>query len=308
MWWVGTGQTCRTNWITHQTLPQLLQKSMTAREGLTLITHPHWATLGQQFPFPGHFTLNSCKHSRTPKSITPSSSKAFIKHRANTPISAISTWGRFPCSTGYFCDKVPSLSNFSQGQGQPKWPSYSTLTTSSTMERLLLINRQQYGRQDGVQEHQLPPCSHYSVPEPGINTFTAMDSQSKKETKAKGWWTPHTVNSKQLILVLWPNGISIPIPRSPAKTHKSFWCFWIWARAFLSSSSCSCLAICKSCCTRRLRWTFVAKWCSTGNKHRQEPSNQAAELHCVNKINQVGGRFQPRKEERSWQGNTKKSL
>lgn len=96
--------------------------------------------------------------------------------------------------------------------------------------------------------------------------------------------------------MLWPNGTLIPIPRSPAQTHKSFWCFWIWARAFLSSSSCSCLAICKSCCTRRLRWTFVAKWCSTGNKHRQEPSNQAAELHWVNKINQVGGNSSPERK------------
>lgn len=132
----------------------------------------------------------------------------------------------------------------------------------------------------------------------------------RNRNKSKRLMKPHTVKSKQLmlILVLWPNGTSIPLPRSAAQTHKSFWCFWIWARAFLSSSSCSCLAICKSCCTRRLRWTFVAKWCSTGNKHRQEPSNQAAELHCMSKINQVGGRFQSRKEDRFWQGNTKQSL
>lgn len=212
------------------------------------------------------------------------------------------------CSTRYFCGTVPSLSNFSQAQGQHKWSRYHIFTTSSRMGRLLLMDRQQYLRQDGFLNHLLPYCSHSSVPEPGITTFTAVDSQRKKETKTKGWWTPHTAHSEQLLLVLWPNGTRIPIPRSPAQTHKSFWCFWIWARAFLSSSSCSCLAICKSCCTRRLRWTFVAKWCSTGNKHRQEPSNQAAELHWVNKINQVGGRFQPRKEDRSWQGNTKQSF
>lgn len=102
-------------------LPQLLQKSVTAREGLSPQHPSHWATLEQQFPFPGHFTLNSFKHTQAlsavsaAKSITPSSSIAFIRHRANTPLSAIPTRGRFPCSTGYFCGMLPSLSNFSQG-------------------------------------------------------------------------------------------------------------------------------------------------------------------------------------------------
>lgn len=79
----------------------------------------------------------------------------------------------------------------------------------------------------------------------------------------------HQVETKQLISALWPNGMSVQTAQS--YTHRSFWRFWIWARAFRSSSSCSCLATCKSCCTRRLRWMFVAKWCSTGNKHKQEP-------------------------------------
>lgn len=83
-------------------------------------------------------------NNRTPKSITPSSSKAFIRHREKTPLSAISTRERIPCSTGYFCGTVPSLSNFSQGQGQHKQPSHTILTTSSTMGRLLLMDRQQY--------------------------------------------------------------------------------------------------------------------------------------------------------------------
>lgn len=134
-----------------------------------------------------------------------------------------------------------------------------------------------------------------------ISTFKARDNKRKKEIRSKGWstWTPHTVN--QLISVLCPNGTSTSI--APSQTHKSFWCFW--ARAFKSSSSCSCLATCKSRCTRRLRWTFVAKWCSTGNKHRQESPNQPAKFQSVMK--QVRGRFLTRKDS-SWQGNNRQDL
>lgn len=75
--------------------------------------HPsHWATLEQQFPFPGHFTLKSCKQTQELSALS-----AAGQQRVNTPLSAIPTRGRFPCSTGYFCGMLPSLSNFSQGQG-----------------------------------------------------------------------------------------------------------------------------------------------------------------------------------------------
>lgn len=88
--------------------------------------------------------------------------------------------------TLYFCGAVSSFSDFSQGQDQCKWPSYPALPTGSRTRRLLPVVWQQNPSQDGLQGHLLPPCPHYSVPEPSINTFMASDSQRKKETKAKG--------------------------------------------------------------------------------------------------------------------------
>lgn len=126
----------------------------------------------------------------------------------------------------------------------------------------------------------------------------------RKEKQKADQPEPHalSINSNQSSWFQCSEQMGLTFQQPPSQTHKSFRCFWIWAHAF-RSSSCSCLATRKSCCTRRLRWTFVAKWCSTRNKHRQEPPNQPAKLHGVNKTKQVGGRFQARKEDSSWQGN-----
>lgn len=167
---------------------------MTAREGLSPNTHAHRATLEQQFP--SQVTscwINSCKHTQglSVQQDTKSIHQAQGKHTniCNFHMREIS------CSTRYFCGTVPSLSNFSQAQGQHKWSRYHIFTTSSRMGRLLLMDRHQYLRQDGLLDHLLPYCSHSSVPEPGITTFTAVDSQRKKETKQKAD-EPHTLSTQ----------------------------------------------------------------------------------------------------------------
>lgn len=52
-----TGHSVRSGVYHSNSLPQLLQKSVTARKGLSPNTHLHQLTLGQQLLFPGCFTL-----------------------------------------------------------------------------------------------------------------------------------------------------------------------------------------------------------------------------------------------------------
>lgn len=54
-------------------------------------------------------------------------------------------------------------------------------------------------------------------------------------------------------------------------THMRRCCLWLSALARRSSSSCRRLATCRSCCTRRLLWTFEARWLSTGGVKEEKP-------------------------------------
>lgn len=168
---------------------------MTAREGLSPNIYPHRATLEQQFPFPGHFTLNRCKHKQGLSTVSAAghqkaSHPAPQKHSTSTGQThqylQFPHKGDSPVALGIFLWQGSFTLKLQPGIRSTQVAKLPHFDNKQYNGRLLLIIRQQYGRQDGLQEHLLPPCSHSSVPEPGINTFTAMDSQGEKETKAKG--------------------------------------------------------------------------------------------------------------------------